>query len=159
MWAASLRETEPSKPPLPFRRVGHHRRFLAQCARSFPHQPASPLMFSYTTVSTILHLCLRHPYCLTYLLCLCCFCLHRPESLPLPLSLLCDPALYRPPIPPVLHKRGSRVSRSSWSGIFVPIWGTLPPFRLGNSPASSWADDVSVWAPETLATVCVPVLG
>ena len=46
-------------------------------------QPDYPLHFSSSTVSVILHLCLRHPCYPTSLPCLCCFCLHRSAYLPL----------------------------------------------------------------------------
>ena len=47
------------------------------------YQYYSPLIFSSTVVSIIMHLCLRHPCYLTYLPRLCYRCLHCPASLPL----------------------------------------------------------------------------
>ena len=71
------------------------------------YQPDSPLHFSSAAVSTIPHICLRHPCYPISLPRLCCLCLYRPASLLLPSPSL---RIYVAPFPPCISTHLCKVS-------------------------------------------------
>ena len=134
--------------------------FLSSSVSDYaPHQPAFPLPLSSAAVFAIPHLCLHHPYFFKSLPRLYCCCFHRPASLPLSCSLTAPPLC--PALPLLLSNSTKDLGRR------IPV-GPAFAFRSGGHHCpSSWATTCHnigplmffVWAPKTLATVCVPVLG